>query len=193
MYRLCGSFYYNKKRRGGEENSIILLEESNVLQAIENIPINYPDAPEILKGFVTEKAYPDSSRQDAPFYIVEAAIEAYKDPYSKASVNGDIKLLKGRKFIGNGIDSLPVRFYGGVHEPHSFDVVMRRLGPLGKNKIDRFFFEIEDTLKYGNKDIVVIAFTSLKSDDHGKLHIALDSYAVVKAGRNPPLPGKISL
>src|SRR5690606_16492754 len=121
-------------KKGGEENLIVLLNESShalesvtikpndlakkiILQAIENIPINYPDTPEILKGFVTEKAYPDSSRQDAPFYIVEAAIEAYKDPYSKASTNGDIKLLKGRRFMGANIDSLPVRFYGGGHEP----------------------------------------------------------------------------
>lgn len=185
-------------KKGGEENLIVLLNESShalesvtikpndlakkiILQAIENIPINYPDTPEILKGFVTEKAYPDSSRQDAPFYIVEAAIKAYKDPYSKASTNGDIKLLKGRRFMGANIDSLPVRFYGGGHEPHGLDFVMRRNGPLDKNKIDGFFFEIEDTLKYGNKDIVVISFASLKDEDHGKLHIALDSYAITKA------------
>lgn len=185
-------------KKDGEENLIVLLNESShalesvtikpddlakkiILQAIENIPINYPDGPEILKGFVTEKAYPDSSRQDAPFYIVEAAIEAYKDPYSKASTNGAIKLLKGRRFMGANIDSLPIRFYGGVHEPHRFDFVMRRNGPLDRGKINRFFFEIEDTLKYGNKDIVVISFASLKDEDHGKLHIALDSYAITKA------------
>jgi hypothetical protein len=113
--------------------------------------------------------------------VAEAVLQVHKSNYGKKSQNGGVKLIKGRKYIGPSYDSLNVRLYAGAHHAHRFDFVMRREGPLNKRDLRKYNFQIQDTLRYENENLIVISFEPLKgSGGNGQLYITQDTYAFVK-------------
>ncbi|MGF1635901.1 MAG: carboxypeptidase-like regulatory domain-containing protein, partial [Cyclobacteriaceae bacterium] len=148
-----------------------------VVEAINRIDSNYPSESEMLRGFVYEIAYSDSSKLHESYYVTESEIEAYKTSYSNSTKRGEIRILKGRSYFGENFDSLKMRFYAGAHDPHRFDFVIRRAGLLNKSNLDKYEFDIVDTLKYENEHLFVIAFTTKKASKlSGKLYITSESY-----------------
>ncbi|MCH7399035.1 carboxypeptidase-like regulatory domain-containing protein [Belliella sp. DSM 107340] len=180
-----------------KKNIIRLEEETNTLatvevlavdiarliveRAIDRIPQNYPANSERLIGFTREIVSPDSNFQ-MPYYIGEAEVEALKEGYEKRVKNGDVKLIKGRNYIGENYENINVRFYGGAHDQHNFDWVAKRSGPLNKKNLDKYVFDIADTLRQDGRDIIVVSFKPENNVNSriGKLHIADETYAIAR-------------
>jgi hypothetical protein len=151
-----------------------------VNRALNNIERNYPLHSERLEGYFEESLYTDSL-YTKPIYLAEAVIEIHKETYSKKVRQGDVKLLKGRKFVVTDLDSAATKIIGGVHNPHRFDFVHRREAPFNKEALRNYKFSIVDTVFFDNLEIVVISFNPLGNmHGSGKLYISSDSYAVIR-------------
>ncbi len=148
-----------------------------VEKAIANIPKNYPQTEERHTGFVREHAYWDSLKTQ-PVYIVESVVESHKKSYNQKVKSGTVKLIEGRKYESNELDSLRARFYGGTHDAHEFDIVARRSSFL--DKPSKYALEIVDTLRYDSKDVFKIAFSKEKNS-FGHVLIVDSSFAILKA------------
>ena len=109
-----------------------------VLNAIAAIPNNYPNQEERLSGFIREITYDQENGLDQPYYIAETVVESIKKPYVKKHTAGDVTIIEGRNFQGEGLDTLQTGIYAGSHHVHRFDAVARREACLGKP--DKYIF-----------------------------------------------------
>ena len=148
-------------------------------QAINQIPKNYASSQYQLKGFLREKAFWKSSGRQMPLYIAESVIESFKASYTKEHDKGKVRMIEGRKFTNEGIDTLRMRFYGGPHHPHRFDVVAARKEFLKKPA--NFQFEIIDTTRYSDLNLYEIRFNHKRGSPSGEVFVLDSTFAIVKA------------
>ena len=147
-----------------------------VLAAIESIPKNYPTSEEMIEGFIRETLSRDSLG-DSLHYISEAQTESAKTSYTKSKTQGDVKLIKGRK-LDIDTDDLGIRVYAGAHLPHRFDFVMRREGPLNPKRLDKYIYQIDDTLRYNGKSMYQVGYLSRDGQETGTISIIDKSFAI---------------
>ena len=149
-----------------------------VRNAIENISSNYSSQSQKQIGFLREIVSKDPTSQE-PYYISEAEVEIFKEPYGESNKKGQVQILKGRKSQSSEIDSLFTRIYGGPHLSHRFDWVARMDGPLDVKSLDRFQFSIVDTLSHLGSDLFKIKYQGFKGLS-GHLFIQDSTFAVVR-------------
>lgn len=149
-------------------------------KALDQIPNNYPDR-EMSEGFLKEQVHFEG-RDDNPIYIAEATIESIKDSYEKRrSDNGDVKLLKGRKYRSPQMDSLNFSIYAGLFAPFRFDKVYTRSYMFSGKNLDKYDISISDTLSLDGVNLFVLEFKPLKKSlPNGTIYILDSTYAVVK-------------
>ncbi|MEL7005703.1 MAG: carboxypeptidase-like regulatory domain-containing protein, partial [Bacteroidota bacterium] len=149
-----------------------------VKKAVENIPKNYPAKAELHAGFIRERVSRDSLGKEI-HYVSEAEIEVRKEDYTSAHKRGDVRLVKGRKILGDMSD-LETRIYAGAHLTHRFDHVIRRTGPLSKNNIDKYLFDITDTLQFDGQWLFKVHYQTKDASNRGAIFILDGSFAIVK-------------
>lgn len=150
-----------------------------VLRAAWNaISTNYPSAPTLTEGF-----YRETQRvTDSLFlYFNEAILHVYKNTYKNNQNFGQIEVVKSRKNVFPGIDSInDVRFYGGPHFPNDLDVVFSRWDFINPSAFRNWNYELEGAYRTGDQYIYTISFkhkTKPFSNFQGQLFIDGDSYA----------------
>ncbi|MEM9895047.1 MAG: carboxypeptidase-like regulatory domain-containing protein [Bacteroidota bacterium] len=149
----------------------LLMEE-----VIKKIPDNYPSTDEKHTGFYRELAYWDSLRTQS-VYAVEMVLDSYKKSYAKPVKTGKVKLLEGRRYEDETLDSLKNRFYAGAHDAHNLDFVAKRAGPLSKP--DKYDFQLVDTVKNNGKRIFELEYKK-KEKVLGKIFIEDSSLAIIR-------------
>lgn len=80
------------------------------------------------------------------------------------------------------MDSLKVRFYGGIHGIHYDDYVLKRGGPLTLSRLDKYQLKIKDTLSFDNRTVIQLDYQRKKN--RGSFYIDLDSYALIRVERS---------
>lgn len=152
-----------------------------VLRAAWNaIPNNYPSKPSLTEGF-----YRETQRvTDSMFlYFNEAILNVYKNTYKNSQNFGQIEVVKSRKNVFPGIDSInDVRFYGGPHFPNDLDVVFSRWDFIKPSEFKNWNYELEGAYRNNDKYIYTLSFkhkTKPFSNFQGQLFIDGDSYAYV--------------
>ncbi|MEZ4947552.1 MAG: carboxypeptidase-like regulatory domain-containing protein [Cyclobacteriaceae bacterium] len=149
-----------------------------VENAIENIPYNYPNQKERYTGFFREMTMWGKDEPFKPIYVAEAVLESVKESYTRKEVKGSVKIIEGRIYESNDLDSLTGRFYSGPHEPFRFDIVAQRSECLGQPK--SYSYYIVDTTRFNGKDVFKISFS--KNNRHeGHIYVMDSTFAVVKA------------
>lgn len=150
-----------------------------VKAAINSIPENYLNAPEMLRGFYREV----SSYKNGYENIVESLTDVYKESYEKPVKGGTVRVIKARKHESKKPETSRMFFYAGTHIPHRFDFVMKRQGPLNLKKIDGYYFKITDTIQYDNKAVIKVSFQPRKEKNakgRGKLYISSEDKAFIR-------------
>ena len=151
-----------------------------IRKVVENIPANYPIQQEQVYGRYRENAYYDSLKTK-PIYKVEAHFKADKFSYAKKSTSGNVQLLENSIDVIN-MDSLKVKFYGGIHGIHYEDYVLKRGGPLTLSRLDKYRLKIKDTLSFDNRTVIQLDYQRKKN--RGSFYIDLDSYALIRVERS---------
>lgn len=176
------------------DNSVICLEPAayelrqvvvtpekkfEVLRAAWNaIKTNYPSTPTLTEGF-----YRETQRvTDSLFlYFNEAVLNVYKNTYKNSQNFGQIEVVKSRKNVFPGIDSInDVRFYGGPHFPNDLDVVFSRWDFINPTEFRNWNYELEGAYRNNDQYIYTISFkhkTKPFSNFQGQVFIDGDSYA----------------
>lgn len=150
-----------------------------VKKVIKNIPKNYPNEFEQLYGEYNENVYWDSLGT-RPIYKVKVMTRADKFPYDKKNMHGNVEIIDKDVQLFN-LDSLRVRFYAGIHIMHTDDYVMRRKNFLILNKIKRYNLNIQDTLKFNNREVIALSFKNKLVG--GVAYIDLKTFALVRLER----------
>jgi len=149
-------------------------------KAWDAIPNNYPTRPTLCEGF-----YRETERlKDSTFlYFNEAVLDVYKNSYKNTINFGQIRVVKSRKNVFPGIDSInDVRYYGGPHFPNDLDIVFSRWDFIKPSEYRNWKIELVGTLKDSVSNIYVLSFKNKKlpnSSFQGKMFIDRDSYAFI--------------
>lgn len=131
-------------------------------RAYEKIPENYPDFPTRSNGFYRECV----KQENADYlYISEAVLDVYKTSF-KNEESGQVKILKSRKKIAPGSDTInPVQFYGGIFTPHSFDLVKKHSSLLKPSK--KYRYSMKNSQTYNGQEVYCIAFSPKNGNREG--------------------------
>lgn len=150
-----------------------------VLRAAWNaIPKNYPTRPTQTEGF-----YRETQRvNDSLFlYFNEAVLNVYKNTYKNNKNYGQIEVVKSRKNVFPGIDSInDVRFYGGPHFPNDLDIVFSRWDFINPAAFRNWDYELEGAFRTNDQYIYTVSFkhkTKPLSNYQGQIFIDGDTYA----------------
>lgn len=146
-----------------------------VEKAISRIPDNYPVKAEMHTGFLREKVWWEG-HANAPAYLAESVLKSNKQSYTDKHEHGEVKLLEGRKYEGEGLDTLTSRIQGGAHHTHRFDAVARREAFLSHP--DSYIYEITDTTRLQNQDVFIVSFK--RKNNHGLVYIIDSSFAIIQ-------------
>jgi len=149
-------------------------------KAWDAIPQNYSTTPTLSEGF-----YRETERlKDSTFlYFNEAVLDVYKNSYKNTINFGQIKVMKSRKNVFPGIDSInDVRFYGGPHFPNDLDIVFSRWDFIKPSEYTNWKIDLVGSLRDSVSNIYILSFKNKKlpnSSFQGKMYIDRDNYAFV--------------
>lgn len=149
-------------------------------KAWDAIPQNYSTTPTLSEGFYRETA----RLKDSTFlFFNEAILDVYKNTYKNTINFGQIKVVKSRKNVFPGIDSInDVRFTDGPHFPNDLDIVFSRWDFIKPSEYGKWKIELVGSLRDSVSNIYILAFKNKKlpnSSFQGKMYIDRDNYAFV--------------
>ncbi|MFN3640300.1 MAG: carboxypeptidase-like regulatory domain-containing protein [Flavobacterium sp.] len=151
-----------------------------VSQCIENIPLNYPQNKEVIRGIQAEMVSKEGNFKD-PSYIAEAKIEIFKNPYP-SNVPYQDRIIESKVYFGSSFDELVTTFYSDNPSSFNYDLIYKQSGPLNKKKIKNYILKVIGSYEINNEEIIIIEFTPFKANDyHGELHISEKSKALISA------------
>jgi hypothetical protein len=93
-----------------------------------------------------------------PIYVAEAVIGSVKSSYARKTTSGAVKVVEGRSYESEKLDSLPVKICSGPHSIFYNDVVASRKYFLASPK--SYSFEIVDTTRFEHQNVLRISFTN---------------------------------
>lgn len=119
-------------------------------------------------------------------YFSEADIKTYKNSYKNSSDYGQVKILKSRKNIFPGSDTINnVKIYAGVYATNTDDFVKNRRSFINPKQFKNYHYELNYITKLNGKEVYVISFDtkndSLKGYYSGTLYIDKKSLAYIQA------------
>ena len=160
-------------------------------KAYNSINKNYPQTPTLYEGFYRETLKTDSNQY---LYFSEATIKTYKNSYKNSSDYGQVKILKSRKNVFPGSDTINnVKFYAGVYSANTDDIVKIRMSFINPKKFKNYHYELNYITKSNGKDVYVISFDtkndSLKGNYSGTLYIDKESLAYIQVDYCPTKQG----
>jgi hypothetical protein len=165
--------------------AIIRPKEANdiVKMAIANISKNYPMKNMKMTAFYREMI----KKRNTYVTLTEAALDINKIAYENTFTSDQATIFKGRGSVDwNKIDTVFVKFRGGISSSLENDIMKNPFLGVDKNKIDEHYtFSFENSTYINDKIHYIISFTPIRPEEEilfeGKLYIDANSLALTRA------------
>ena len=166
-----------------------------VLRAMEKIYENYPDEPNLLRGFYRETVEKRSHFTS----ISEGVVDVYKTGYDKDDWRDGVAILKGRRLLSQRpSDTLSVKLQGGPVMPIMLDVVKQRDILLNEEELNNYTFRYVTMSKADDRNQYVVEIAPLYVLPYalyrGRLYIDQETLAFTRIDLSLDLsdPGKVT-
>ena len=124
-----------------------------VEEAIEKIDVNYPQQPNLLRGFYRET----TQKRNRFISVAEGVVDVYKSPYYKMDGRDGVAILKGRRLLSQRKnDTLAVKLQGGPVLPVHLDIVKERDILLNLDELNYYHFSSKGMKTMGDRMAYVI-------------------------------------
>ena len=152
-----------------------------VEEAIEKIDVNYPQVPNLLRGFYRET----TQKRNRFISVAEGVVDVYKSPYFKEDWRDGVAILKGRRLLSQRKgDTLAVKLQGGPVLPVQLDVVKERDILLNSKELNYYHFSYKGVKTTGDRLAYVIEIRPALIVDYplykGNLYIDQETLAFTK-------------
>lgn len=152
-----------------------------VMKAIDKIEDNYPNQPNLFKGFYRETV----QKRQRFISIAEGVVDMYKTAYSKNDWRDGVAIQKGRRLLSQRPgDTLAVKLQGGPVLPIQLDVVKVRETLLNEEELNNYTFRYLHAEKTGDRMLYVVEIKPLLVVPyalyHGRLYIDQQTLAFTK-------------
>ena len=152
-----------------------------VLRAMEKIYDNYPDEPNLLRGFYRETVEKRSHFTS----ISEGVVDVYKTGYDKDDWRDGVAILKGRRLLSQRpSDTLSVKLQGGPVMPIMLDVVKQKDVLLNPEELGNYTFRYVTMSKADDRNQYVVEIAPLYvlpyALYHGRLYIDQETLAFTR-------------
>ena len=152
-----------------------------VEEAIDKIDVNYPQAPNLLRGF-----YRETTQKRSRFIsVAEGVVDVYKSPYYKSDWRDGVAIFKGRRLLSQRkSDTLAVKLQGGPVLPVHLDVVKNREILLNIEELNNYHFTYKGVKQTGDQMAYVIEISPAVVLEYplynGRLYIDRETLAFTK-------------
>ena len=161
-----------------DESSIITGDPYEIVRtAVNLIPDNYPDHPELLECFYRETL----QKRNRYTYVSEAVSRIYKTEYNGTVYRDRAALEKSRVLLSQRLrDTLSVKMQGGPTQAITFDAVKNPEILLDQDELKLYTFEMGMPLYIGDRLQFVIHFHPANPSEtnwalyHGTMYIDRD-------------------
>ena len=186
------------------EPSSVMLEEivvkgadakELVLKAMDKIVDNYPNVPNLLRGFYRETV----EKRNHFTGISEGVVDVYKTAYEKSDWRDGVAILKGRRLLSQKpSDTLSVKLQGGPVLPIMLDVVKEKDMLLNEEELNNYSFRYVQMSKADNRNQYVVEIKPLYVLDyalyHGRFYIDQETLAFTRIELSLDMsdPGKVT-
>ena len=124
-----------------------------VLRAMEKIDYNYPNVPNLLRGFYRETVEKRSHFTG----ISEGVVDVFKTAYDKNDWRDGVAILKGRRLLSQRpSDTLSVKLQGGPVLPIMLDVVKEKDILLNEEELCNYTFRYASMSKADDRNQYVV-------------------------------------
>lgn len=152
-----------------------------VEEAIRRIDVNYPQVPNLLRGFYRETA----QKRNRFISVAEGVVDVYKSPYFKMDWRDGVSIFKGRRLLSQRKgDTLAVKLQGGPVLPVELDAVKERDMLLNEKDLDNYHFVYKGVKQTGDRLAFVIEISPAFVVDYplfnGTLYIDQETLAFTK-------------
>ena len=153
-----------------------------VLKAMEKIDDNYPDKPNLLRGFYRETV----EKRNRFTCISEGVVDVYKTAYDKPNDwREGVAILKGRRLLSQRPgDTLSVKLQGGPVLPIMLDVVKQKDVLLNPEELNNYSFRYVTMSKADDRNQYVVEIKPLYvlpyALYHGRLYIDQETLAFTR-------------
>ncbi len=119
-----------------------------VEQAISKIEKNYPNKPNLLRGFYRET----TQKRNRFISVAEGVVDVYKTSYHGKDWRDGVAIQKGRRLLSQRKnDTLAVKLQGGPVLPVILDIVKDREILLNNEELDLYAFSYKGAKRLGDK------------------------------------------
>ena len=151
-------------------------------EAMDKIPENYADHPEMMKCFYRECV----QKRNRYINIAEAVANLYKPSYHKVYDLGRVSIEKGRRLVSpKTSDTLGVKIMGGPNTPIFLDFVKNPDILMNPEDLSHYGFSLEDPVMTDNRLQFVVRIIPLYSAPwalyEGVFHIDQETLAFTRA------------
>ena len=152
-----------------------------VLKAIEKISDNYPNVPNLLRGFYRETV----EKRGHFTSISEGVVDVYKSAYDKNDWRDGVEILKGRRLLSQRpSDTLSVKLQGGPVLPIILDVVKEKDILLDVEELNHYSFRYASMSRADDRNQYVVEIAPLYAQDYalfrGRLYIDQETLAFTR-------------
>jgi len=141
------------------------------------IPKNYPTQPTLQTGF-----YREVQKANDTLYLnfIEAILDVYKGSYEHPSGLGQIRVVKSRKNIFPGLDTINnARFYGGPFAMIDEDCVFNRKDYINPKHFKEYHYWLTEQKQMGNSKVYCIEFKEKNDSIFGTIFLDKNTLAYV--------------
>ena len=166
-----------------------------VMKAIEKIDHNYPNVPNLLRGFYRETV----AKRNHFTSISEGVVDVYKSGYNKNDWYDGVAIRKGRRLLSQRpSDTLAVKLQGGPVLPIMLDVVKEKDILLNEGELINYSFRYVTMSMADDRNQYVIEIAPLYvlpyALYHGRLYIDQETLAFTRIELSLDMndPGKVT-
>ena len=166
-----------------------------VLKAIGRIEHNYPNNPNLMRGFYRETV----QKRQRFISIAEGVVDIYKTGYQKSDAGDGVKILKGRRLLSQrASDTLAVKLQGGPVLPIILDVVKERDILLNEEELLKYALHLRTPEMMDGRMQYVVELTPRVTETYalwtGRLYIDRETLAFTKIDLSLDMhsPGKVT-
>jgi hypothetical protein len=156
-----------------------IMPDQIIEKAINAIPNNYPEVPNLMTSF-----YRETIRKNRSYVSIgEAVVEIFKAPYSNELRFDGARIYKGRKSTDvEKVDTVLFKLQGGPVTSLELDVVKNPEAILTEDAMKYYDYNLAGVIEIDNKPNFIIDFKQKPGVDiplfMGKLFIETTSFAV---------------
>ncbi|MBR5747600.1 MAG: carboxypeptidase-like regulatory domain-containing protein [Prevotella sp.] len=152
-----------------------------VRKAMAKIVDNYPNVPNLLRGFYRETV----DKRGHFTCISEGVVDVYKTGYDKNDWRDGVAIIKGRRLLSQRPgDTLSVKLQGGPVLPIILDVVKESEVLLNEEELNNYSFRYVTMSKADDRNQYVVEITPLLVVPyalyHGRLYIDQETLAFTR-------------